>query len=55
MKAAAFALVLLMVGVGAALAAVFSYKCPKCGLIQQYDHPGIYKCPKDNWFLVAVK
>ena len=50
-------LVMAMLGLGAVLvmAAVYSYKCPNCGLIQQYDHPGIYNCPKDNWILVPVE
>jgi len=46
------ALALLM---GTALAVVYSYKCPKCGLIQQYDHPGSYKCPQDGWFLTQTR
>ena len=36
---------------GIALAAVYTYKCPRCGLIQQYDRPGIYKCPSDGTVL----
>ena len=33
-------------------AATYSYKCPKCGLIQTYDRPspGV-KCPKDGWIM----
>jgi len=33
---------------GIALAAVYTYKCPRCGVIQQYDRPGIYKCVSDG-------
>ena len=41
----------LAVATGTVLAAVYSYKCPKCGLIQQYAQPGIYKCPNDGWIM----
>jgi len=37
---------------GIALAAVYTYKCPRCGLIQQYDRPGIYKCPSDGTYMI---
>jgi len=40
---------------GTVLAAVYSYKCPKCGLIEQYDHIGIFKCPKDGSFMTSVR
>ena len=40
---------------GGVLVAVFSYKCSKWGLIQQYDRPGIYKCPKDQWTMMPMK
>jgi hypothetical protein len=35
-----------------ALAAAYSYKCPKCGLIQTYAQPkpGV-KCPNDGWIM----
>jgi len=36
-----------------ALAAVYTYKCPRCGLIQQYDRPGIYKCPSDGTYMIS--
>jgi hypothetical protein len=49
------ALAILALFPGGVLAAIFSYKCPKCGLIQQYDRPGIYKCPKDQWTMTPVK
>jgi hypothetical protein len=26
----------------------YSYRCPQCGLIQQYTNPGIYRCPSDK-------
>lgn len=45
----------LTVATGTALAAVYAYKCPKCGLIQQYDHPGIFKCPKDGLVMIPAK
>lgn len=44
--------VLLLAAAGIVMAAVYTYKCPKCGLIQQYDRIGAYKCPKDGFFMV---
>jgi len=44
-------LAFIFITTGIALAAVYSYKCPRCGLIQQYDRPGIYKCPSDGTVL----
>jgi DNA-directed RNA polymerase subunit RPC12/RpoP len=36
------------------LAATYTYKCPKCGLIQSYGqpNPGV-KCPNDGWSMVS--
>jgi hypothetical protein len=31
---------------------LYTYKCPACGLIQQYTIPGVYKCPNDKWTMV---
>ena len=46
---------LLLVTVGIIYAAAtFSYKCPKCGLIQEYSIPGIYKCPKDGTYMIPA-
>lgn len=45
---------LLLFTVGTVMAAVYTYKCPKCGLIQQYDRAGFYKCPKDGWIMTRV-
>lgn len=39
---------LLLFTAGTVMAAVYTYKCVKCGLIQQYDRQGIYKCPRDG-------
>lgn len=33
---------------------IYTYRCPSCGLIQQYTRPGIYKCPKDGWFMLQI-
>jgi predicted RNA-binding Zn-ribbon protein involved in translation (DUF1610 family) len=41
----------IIVAAATAIAASYSYKCPKCGLIQQYDHQGVYKCPNDGWMM----
>ncbi len=32
----------------------FAYKCPKCGLVQTYSRPGLYKCPNDGWTMVQA-
>jgi predicted RNA-binding Zn-ribbon protein involved in translation (DUF1610 family) len=38
----------------AVIAATYTYKCPKCGLIQSYSrpNPGV-KCPNDGWSMVS--
>jgi len=41
-------LLALLLLTGMAIAATFTYKCPRCGLIQEYTWPGIYKCPNDG-------
>ena len=51
MKTILLSVVTLAIAAGAAFAAIYSYKCPKCGLIQQYSMPGVYKCPNDAWLL----
>lgn len=33
------------------LSATYTYRCAKCGLIQQYTVPGIYKCPSDGQYM----
>ena len=51
MKTIAILIVTLAIVTGAALAAVYTYKCPKCGLLQQYSMPGSHKCPNDGWVM----
>lgn len=34
--------------IAAIAAKTYKYKCPKCGLIQEYSKSGIYKCPMDG-------
>ncbi|CAN5539234.1 hypothetical protein BH09VER1_BH09VER1_23880 [soil metagenome] len=41
----------LLVASVALAATTYSYKCPRCGLIQQYTKMGIYKCPTDGSFM----
>jgi hypothetical protein len=50
---AAFTGFFLLTGLGFAYGSIYTYKCPKCGLVQQYDHPspGI-KCPNDGWVMI---
>ena len=45
---------LLLLTVGTVMAAVYTYKCVKCGLIQQYDRIGSYKCPRDGSVMFPV-
>jgi predicted nucleic acid-binding Zn ribbon protein len=46
------ALLALLLVTGLALAATYTYKCPKCGNIQTFDRPspGV-KCPRDGWIM----
>jgi len=48
----AIAAISLLATAGIALAAVYTYKCPKCGNIQSFDRPspGV-KCPRDGWIM----
>lgn len=46
-------LAFIVISTGIALAATYTYKCPRCGLIQQYDRPGIYKCPSDGTYMIS--
>ncbi len=34
------------------MAAVFTYVCPRCHQIFQFDSPKMYKCPKCDIFLI---
>ena len=36
---------------GVLLAATYTYRCPRCGLVQEYTVPGIYKCPNDGQYM----
>jgi hypothetical protein len=47
-KIAITALVLAGFATSVFAAVSYKYKCSRCGLIQEYDRPGIYKCPKDG-------
>jgi len=42
----------LLTGLCMAITTVYTYKCPKCGLILTYDRamPGV-KCPNDGWIM----
>ena len=56
MKIKLLVILALVVGLVALSAAiVYTYKCPKCGLIQQYSmpNPGT-KCPNDGWIMNTV-
>jgi len=44
---------ILLLATALALAASYTYRCPKCGNIQTFDRPspGI-KCSRDGWIMV---
>jgi len=48
---------LVLIGAGLAYAAeTYSYKCPKCGLIQTFDTPkGFVYCPNDHALLLPYR
>ena len=48
---------LLLITAGLAYAAqTYSYKCPKCGLIQTFDTPkGFVYCPSDHTLLLPYR
>ncbi|MEI6377404.1 MAG: hypothetical protein WCO97_09440 [bacterium] len=45
----------VVIGIGIAYAGMtYTYKCPNCGLVQQYDRPNPgAKCPNDGWIMVS--
>lgn len=49
-----FALALLVGGVAYAGPKIYKYRCPKCGLVQEYDRPGTRKCPNDGRTMIRV-
>ncbi len=51
MKKITLASLTVLATVGIVLAATYTYRCAKCGLIQQYTVPGIYKCPSDGQYM----
>jgi hypothetical protein len=55
MKTSIILFAALAIVTGTALAVVYSYKCPKCGLIQQYSMPGSHKCPDDGMVMFLVQ
>jgi len=51
MKSTALSAAMVLAAAGILLAATYTYRCAKCGLIQQYTVPGIYKCPNDGQYM----
>lgn len=49
-----FALVALACGAAYAAPKLYKYRCPKCGLVQEYDRPGSRKCPNDGRTMIRV-
>jgi hypothetical protein len=45
----------LIIAVTTAIAAVYTYACPTCGLTREYSAPGNYKCPNDHAAMVLVQ
>ena len=52
-----FGLAFLCFGLAATLVAqaVTRYRCNRCGLVQTYTRPGIYKCPADGSMMVLMR
>ncbi len=48
---------LVLIAAGMAYAAqIYSYKCPRCGLIQTFDTPkGFVYCPSDHTLLLPYR
>lgn len=51
MKTIALTSLAILTAAGILMAATYVYNCPRCGLVQQYSQPGIYKCPNDGQFM----
>ena len=51
MKKTTLTSLLILAATGILLAATFTYRCPRCGLVQEYTVPGIYKCPNDGQYM----
>jgi hypothetical protein len=49
-----FALAFLVAGVAYAAPKLYKYRCPKCGLVQEYDRSGTRKCPNDGRTMIRV-
>lgn len=41
-------------GVAYAAPKMYKYRCPKCGLVQEYDRPGTRKCPNDGRTMIRM-
>jgi hypothetical protein len=56
MKRRFFVVALLAICCDSAHAApkTYKYRCPKCGLVQEYTRPGTKKCPNDGRNMLRV-
>lgn len=52
MKKTTLTSLLILAAAGILLAATYTYRCDRCGLVQEYTVPGIYKCPNDGQYMV---
>lgn len=44
----------LLPAVALAANKIYRYRCPKCGLVQEYDRPGSRKCPNDGRMMIRT-
>ena len=47
-------LVGVSLGVAQAAPKTYKYRCPKCGLVQEFTRPGVKKCPNDGRTMIRV-
>lgn len=50
-------LLFLLAFTGSVLASgiLYTYQCPRCGLVQQYTRTGMYHCPNDKMLMFQVR
>jgi len=52
--AISLAIAVLLGGAAFAASKIYRYRCPKCSLIQEYQTPGVKKCPNDGRTMIQV-
>lgn len=54
MKTLILTIVLCLCATAAFAGKTYKYRCPKCGLVQEYTVPGSKKCPNDGRTMIRV-